>query len=407
MWWPFGSAHKPNRRVPRRRQRPSSPVFSVYRPPNYQRPSVQSSILAPGQRSATSWGKDLSMWSLRPHWFVLSVVAHILLLSELSTVLFPASVSERSAAVIPVQLNSAQTAPRADASSTLFVKKEEAKAPPPPQDASLEELRQFRVAAAARTNQLERKFVELAQSMATKAQTIARQQQQLEAAQQESTRLAQESTRLAEELAVRTAEEQEAAKRLAEEQARRAQLEAEIAEQQRRYEAALQNARETYRALLTDLQGEIARKDVTIREFSDRLSINIVDRVLFPSGQATLTPEGNKVLETIGQVLAKVADRRIQIEGHTDAQEIGPELKKFFPSNWELSAARATEVVRYLLAHTSLPPEHLLAVGRADTVPVASNATEDGRRLNRRIEIVLMPLAKPIQAEHGAKEHQG
>src|SRR5262245_53016727 len=124
MWWPFGSAHKPNRRVPRRRQRPS-PVFSVYRPPSYQRPSVQPSILAPGQRSVTSWGKDLRMWSLRPHWFVLSVVAHILLLGELSTVLFPASVSERSAAAIPVHLNSAQTAPRADTSSTLFVKREE------------------------------------------------------------------------------------------------------------------------------------------------------------------------------------------------------------------------------------------------------------------------------------------
>src|SRR5215470_1286427 len=280
MWWPFGSAHKPNRRVPRRRSRPSSPVFSVYRPPNYQRPSVQPSISAPGQRSVTSWGKDLRMWSLRPHWFVLSVIAHILLLGELSTILFPASVSERSAAAIPVQLNPTPAAPRADTSSILFVKREEPKAPPPLQDASLEELRQFRVAATARTNQLERKFVELAQSMATKAQTIARQQQQLEAAQQESTRLAQE-------LAARTTEEQEAAKRLAEEQARRAQLEAEIADQQRRYEAALQNARETYHTLLTDLQGEIARKDITIREFSDRLSINIVDQILFPSGQVT------------------------------------------------------------------------------------------------------------------------
>src|ERR1044071_7866809 len=122
MWWPFGSAHKSNRRVPQRRQRPSSPVFSVYRSPSYQRPSVQSSILAQGQRPATSWGKELSMWSLRPHWFVLSVVAHILLLGELSTVLFPASVSERAAAAIPIQLNPAPAAPRADTSSILFVK---------------------------------------------------------------------------------------------------------------------------------------------------------------------------------------------------------------------------------------------------------------------------------------------
>ncbi|MBI3756449.1 MAG: OmpA family protein [Deltaproteobacteria bacterium] len=399
MWWPFGSVHKPNRRVPRRRQRPS-PVFSVYRPPSYQRPSVQPYALAPGQWSATAWGKDLRMWSLRPQWFILSVVAHILLLGELATVLFPASVSERSAAVIPVHLNQAQTTLRADISPTRFVNRQEPKATPPPADASLEGLRQFHAAATARTNQLERKFVELAQSVATKAHTIALQQQQLEAAQQES-------TRLTEEVAARMAAEQEAARRLAEEQARRAQLEAEVAEQQHRYEAALQSARETYHTLLTDLQGEIARKDITIREFTDRLSINIVDQVLFPSGQATLTPEGKRVLGTIGQVLAKVTDRRIQIEGHTDTQEIGPELKKLFASNWELSAARATEVVRYLLAHTSLPAEHLLAVGRADTVPVASNANEAGRRLNRRIEILLMPLAKPMQAEHGSKEGQG
>ena len=274
MWWPFGSAHKPNRRIPRRRQRPS-PVFSAYRPPTYQRPSAQPYVLASGEWSATAWGKNLRMWSLRPQWFVLSVVAHILLLGELATVLFPASVSERSVAAIPVHLNQAQTASRADTSTILVVSRQEPKATPPPPDASLEGLRQFHAAATARTNQLERKFVELAQSVATKAQTIARQQQQLEAAQQES-------TRLAEELATRTTAEQEAAKRLAEEQARRTQLEAEVAEQQRRYEAALQSARETYHTLLTDLQGEIARKDITIREFSDRLSINIVDQSIVP-----------------------------------------------------------------------------------------------------------------------------
>jgi chemotaxis protein MotB len=159
--------------------------------------------------------------------------------------------------------------------------------------------------------------------------------------------------------------------------------------------------------LLADLQGEIARKDITIREFTDQLTINIVDRILFPSGQATLTTEGKKVLETIGQVLAKVTDRRIQIEGHTDAQEIGPGLKQRFASNWELSTARATEVVRYLLAHSSLPAERLLAVGRADTAPVASNATEAGRQLNRRIEILLLPLPKPVQAEHGSNARSG
>ena len=86
-----------------------------------------------------------------------------------------------------------------------------------------------------------------------------------------------------------------------------------------------------------------------------------------------------------------VTDHRIQIEGHTDNQEIGPVLKKMFASNWELSTARATEVVKYLLTHSQLPADRLVAVGRADTVPVAANTTEEGRQQNRRIEILLLP----------------
>jgi chemotaxis protein MotB len=393
MWWPFRSVRKSNRRIPRHPRRPS-PVLAVHRRPSYHRPSAPLQNLASDRQAETAWGNGLRLWSLSPQWLALSAVAHILLLGVLATILFP--VSQRSQQSIPLHFSQAQTG-LPSIVSPVSLEHREAQAPP---DANLTALRQFQTAATERTNQLERKFVELAQTLTAKAETIARQQQQLETAQHES-------ARLAEELAARTAAEQEAATRLAEEQTYRAKLEAEIAEQHSRYEAALQGTQEAYRTLLADLQGEIARKDITIREFADRLAINITDRVLFPSGQTTLTTEGKNVLGTIGQVLAKVTDRRIQIEGHTDAQEIGPELKKFFASNWELSAARATEVVRYLLAHTSLPAEHLLAVGRADTVPVASNATEAGRRLNRRIEILLLPIAKPLQAEHNSTERPG
>jgi len=399
MWWPFGSAHKPNRRIPRRPQRPA-PLLSVYRRPSYQRPLVLQHLPAPGRQAETLWGDGLKMWSLRPQWFVLSAAVHILLLGGLAAVLLPVSVSQRSTLSIPVHLSRVQLAPPANVSPAVLVNKQEPKESLPTPDAELEALHQFRATATERSSQIERKLVELAQVLTTKEQTIVRRQQQLETVQHES-------TRLADELAARTAAEQEAEKRLAEEQARRAQLETEVAEQQRRYEAALRGAQEAYHTLLADLQDEIARKDVTIREFAGQLAINIVDQVLFPSGQAALTPEGKHVLDTVGRVLTKVTDRRIQIEGHTDTQEIGPELKKVFASNWELSTARATEVVRYLLAHTSLPAEHLLAVGRADTAPVASNATETGRRLNRRIEILLLPLVKPMQAEHGDKERPG
>src|SRR5581483_4861437 len=151
----------------------------------------------------------------------------------------------------------------------------------------------------------------------------------------------------------------------------------------------------------------IANRDITIREANDKLAINIVDRVLFPSGQATLTAEGTQVLEKVGRVLQTVPGQRIQIEGHTDNREISPGLKKTFASNWELSTARATEVVKYFLAHSHLPAERLLAVGRADTVPVATNTTEEGRQQNRRIEILLLPPERIGAAKGGSGSRAG
>jgi chemotaxis protein MotB len=332
---------------------------------------------------------------------VLSVVVHILLLGELATLMVPTATPQRFPVTLAMNGDSAQVpAISIAAPSPLVNNARTTKEQPTESDASIDTLRQFHADSVAQADRLEQKFVDLARVIAAKEHTIQQQQRQTDAVQQET-------ARLTEALAARTAAEQELAVRLAEEQRRRAQLEAEVAEQQRRYQASLRGSQETYQRLLSDLQGEIARKDITIREFADQLTINIVDRILFPSGQATLTVEGKKVLETIGQTLAKVIDRRIQIEGHTDAQEIGPGLKQRFASNWELSTARATEVVRYLLARSSIPPERLLAVGRADTAPVASNATEAGRQLNRRIEIILLPLAKPLQADHGANAHSG
>jgi chemotaxis protein MotB len=93
-----------------------------------------------------------------------------------------------------------------------------------------------------------------------------------------------------------------------------------------------------------------------------------------------------------------VTDRRVLIEGHTDNVPIGPQLRSRFPSNWELSTARATEVVRRLIDRTHLAPERVQPAGRADTDPVVSNDTEDGRRRNRRIEIILLP---PTASEDG------
>jgi chemotaxis protein MotB len=139
------------------------------------------------------------------------------------------------------------------------------------------------------------------------------------------------------------------------------------------------------------LQAEIAKGDITIKQVRDRLTINMVDRVLFDSGQAKVKPAGLKVLKQVSEILKKVTDKQIRIEGHTDNVAIGAKLKDRIPTNWELSTARATSVVRYLIEEGGVNPANLSAVGYADTQPIASNETEEGRTANRRIEIVLYP----------------
>ena len=98
-----------------------------------------------------------------------------------------------------------------------------------------------------------------------------------------------------------------------------------------------------------------------------------------------------KVLQQVGDVLSKVSDKQIRIEGHTDNVPISTKLQSRFKTNWELSTARATTVVRHLIEKGGVDRQHLSAVGYAETRPVASNDSEEGRASNRRIEIVLYP----------------
>jgi chemotaxis protein MotB len=156
-------------------------------------------------------------------------------------------------------------------------------------------------------------------------------------------------------------------------------------------EAEIQRLTKTHAELTKSLESEIAKGDIRIKQVRDRLTINMVDRVLFDSGQAQVKLAGLKVLKQVSDILKKVADKQIRIEGHTDNVQIGVKLRERFPTNWELSTARATSVVRFLIEEGGVLRENLSAVGYADTRPVASNDTEDGRTANRRIEIVLYP----------------
>lgn len=147
----------------------------------------------------------------------------------------------------------------------------------------------------------------------------------------------------------------------------------------------------TQEELSKSLQDEIAKGNITIQQVRDRLTINMVDRVLFDSGQAQVKPAGIKVLKQVADVLKTVTDKQIRIEGHTDNVPISSKLQDRFKTNWELSTARATTVVHYLIDQGGVDRQYLSAVGYADTHPIAANDSEEGRSSNRRIEIVLYP----------------
>lgn len=147
---------------------------------------------------------------------------------------------------------------------------------------------------------------------------------------------------------------------------------------------------ETYDELMKSLQQEVQDKLIEVKRAGQRITVNVSDRILFDSGSATVKTSGSAALTKIATVLAKVDDRRIDVEGHTDNVPLSGELAKTFPTNWELSAARATHVVRFL-EERGVSPQRLAAVGKSMHRPVAQNTTSRGRQLNRRIEIVLTP----------------
>lgn len=132
-------------------------------------------------------------------------------------------------------------------------------------------------------------------------------------------------------------------------------------------------------------------RDVTISELQGKLTVNILDRVLFDSGAADLKPEGEAILKQIAEVLAKYPERQIYVIGHTDNVPIRFSAFSRFANNWELSTGRALAAVRFLTEQAGVDPRRLAAVGYGEYHPVASNNSAEGRARNRRIAIVVMP----------------
>ena len=199
------------------------------------------------------------------------------------------------------------------------------------------------------------------------------------------------------------AQQQLAAQRAAAEAARNesANLQTELAATRTRLEESLAGLEELKRAAAAQAQAQrsledemrraLESKDVTISELQGKLTVSILDRILFDSGEAVLKPEGEKVLVQIAGVLSQYPKRQIHVVGHTDNVPIRASARNRFASNWELSTARATAAVRFLQEQAGVDPCRLGAVGYGEFHPVADNDTPEGRAGNRRIAIVVLP----------------
>ncbi len=168
-------------------------------------------------------------------------------------------------------------------------------------------------------------------------------------------------------------------------------LEEQVANISKAKQQEIEQLKATYDTLMADMKAEVEQGQVTITKLADRLSVSMVDRILFPSGEAEISTAGLKVLQRVGNVLKNAEKKVIRVEGHTDNIPISGKLADRFPTNWELSTARASNVVRFLQEKVTIDPARLEAVGLSEFHPVAGNKTPQGRSQNRRIEIALLP----------------
>ena len=140
-----------------------------------------------------------------------------------------------------------------------------------------------------------------------------------------------------------------------------------------------------YDAIVGKLSQEVNKGNLQIRQYKDMLTVDVAEKIFFDLGSATIKPSGQEVLRHVGDAMANYPDKVIRVVGHTDNVPLKGRI-----TNWELSAMRATHVVRFLQEQCSIDPHLLIAAGRSEYQPVASNDTPEGRQKNRRIEITLM-----------------
>jgi chemotaxis protein MotB len=153
----------------------------------------------------------------------------------------------------------------------------------------------------------------------------------------------------------------------------------------------ISDLQKTREEIENSLKDQIAQKNIKIEEIEGKLKVTFVDKILFDSGSVKIKPKGREVLLTLADSFKDNKGQSIVVEGHTDDVQIGLALQDRFPTNWELSTARATSVVRFLQEKGTIEPERLTASGFSFYKSVDTNETDEGRKQNRRIEIILTP----------------
>lgn len=170
-------------------------------------------------------------------------------------------------------------------------------------------------------------------------------------------------------------------------------------------ERAASEAAKARDTLETQMRSALDTKDVTISALQGRLTVNILDQVLFDSGRALLRPEGQAILQKVGKVLEQFPGRRVEVVGHTDNTPVRGRTPEGFTDNWGLSAGRALSAVRFLI-ESGLQPARCSAAGCGEFRPVADNASNEGKARNRRIEVIVLPdlgtNTPPAQNQTGA-----
>ncbi len=163
-------------------------------------------------------------------------------------------------------------------------------------------------------------------------------------------------------------------------------------------EEELAKLKGTYDELQEKMKAEIDKGDIRLSQSGGRLKVDLVDQILFDVGDASVSKRGEEVLARMGGVLARVEGKQIQVSGHTDDSPISKRLEDRYPTNWELSAARAIKVVRFLEEKAKVPGRRLVAAAHSQFDPISTNANGSGRQRNRRIEILLTPAleAQPV-----------